>query len=138
MKKYIIISIFVVFLLLIIIGIVLGISYAIEPQHSQPSQSLSIDNNSTTDDKITNINNNNNDASGNNINTPLNVHIISVSDDPSIVRTYNNNSPTTNIKITSHVNKLNETVKKDINTKNLSSTLNSGTSSSQSNSYTYP
>lgn len=103
-------------LILVIIGIIIGLVVYFN-KHASPDADTSVINNSnpattTTTSQLVN------QHSGKKTTTqtpqsdvstkPLNVNIVTGSDNPTVVKTYNNDSPITNISVNENVNKQNE------------------------------
>jgi len=149
MNVYIIIGIILILIIIITITIILIVTHKPETTENSTNDDIKSNNTKelpkiqpkTTDNtKTQNINNNTSDVSGNTIvsNTPLHVNIVTGSENPNVVKTYNNNSETTDINVNENVNKQNVTDEKKIINKNLSNISNDVVNSNQTNTFSFP
>lgn len=131
-------------LLLVIIGIIIGLVVYFNMHASSDANTTVIDKSnpstatSTTSQQI-NENSGKKTTSPTDVSTtPLNINITTGSDNPNIVKTYNNNSPITNITVKENVNKQIEIDKSKILNNNDVNNSSVGQNFSQSSTSNLP
>jgi hypothetical protein len=129
-------------LLLVIIGIIIGLVVYFNMHASSDANTTVINSSNpatTTTSQQINENSGKKTITPINVSTkPLNVNIVTGSDNPNIVKTYNNNSPITNITVKENVNKQIEIDKSKILNNNDVNNSSVGQNFSQSSTSNLP